>query len=267
MAHTLWSEAARWFGRSASPQSVDDGRQRLSVLMYHKVLPRAVDPWTVAKDQLAAQLDWLVARDFTAITCRQLIDRLDHQTPLPQRPILITFDDGYVNNVEHAQPLLAERALCATMFVPTAYLGSANLWDQGDHPILSAADLRALPADVFEIALHSHRHENYERMSADQIADDVRLSVTTLRDSGVAWTPAIAYPFGRFPRRRRDFAVFCQRLAASGIRCGFRIGNRVNRLPIRDRFLMERIDIRATDALADFERKVIRGARWRIGMT
>lgn len=259
-----WRSMAARFGQPRRHCSSEcAGRSsRLHVLMYHKVLPVPADPWTVSPEQLAAQLDLLITRGHTAIACRQIIEHLDSGRPLPDRPVLITFDDGYVNNLTHALPVLRERGLRATLFVPTGYLGLTNQWDQGQESLLGEAALRSLDEHVFEVGLHSHRHQNYRGMTIEQIADDLRQCVARLRAARINAVPAIAYPYGGFPRGRARFRDLERMLASQGMRCGFRIGNRPNRLPLRERFRIERIDVRRDDDLVRFERKLDRAARW-----
>ncbi len=78
----------------------------LPILMYHQVSRDRRDPLTVTVDQFASQLDYLAAEGYRSITCRELIAHLDHGAALPDRGVLLTFDDGYLNNLELAYPLL-----------------------------------------------------------------------------------------------------------------------------------------------------------------
>ena len=112
------------------------GRDRLTVLAYHRV----VDPARPAGGHLpnvsadapgfAAQLDWVGDR-FDVISLGDLLAWLDGDGSLPRRPLLITFDDGYRDNLEVAAPLLAERGMPAVLFLATGPLdgGAPFHWD------------------------------------------------------------------------------------------------------------------------------------------
>ena len=100
----------------------------LTVLAYHRV----IDPAAAAGAYLpnvsatpagfAAQLDFLAAR-YDIIAAEDLVAWLEERGPLPPRPLLITFDDGYRDNHENAFPLLRERNLPAVIFLATDYIG------------------------------------------------------------------------------------------------------------------------------------------------
>ncbi len=94
----------------------------LPILMYHHVDPTRKDALTVTAEQFAAQLRFLATAGYQSITCRDVVDHLEHGTALPARPVLLTFDDGYVNNLEYAYPLLVEHGFKATIFLPVGLL-------------------------------------------------------------------------------------------------------------------------------------------------
>jgi len=113
------------------------GRRRLTVLAYHRVAD-ARDPGlrgfagnvSASPAAFAEQMDWL-ARHFEVVSLEDVLAWLDGDAELPDRPALITFDDGYRDNLEIAAPLLAERGLPATLFLTTDPTdgGPALYWD------------------------------------------------------------------------------------------------------------------------------------------
>jgi len=107
-----------------------DGAQRqirVPVLMYHylSVPPANADIYrkdlSVAPELFAQHLDRIRAEGYTTITPYDFIAALQTGTPLPEKPVLITFDDGYRDNYENAFPLLRERGMVATFFVVTDF--------------------------------------------------------------------------------------------------------------------------------------------------
>ncbi len=105
------------------------GRARLSVLIYHRVLP-APDwrgptlPDMVRFDQ---QLCWLKAY-FRVLPLAEATRRL-HDGSLPARAAAITFDDGYADNYTCALPVLRKHGLHATFFIATGYLDGGVMWN------------------------------------------------------------------------------------------------------------------------------------------
>jgi len=69
----------------------------LRVLMYHKVAKEKTDFLTVSEEQLKMQLNWLKGH-YNFISLKQLTNFIKKNEPLPDKPLLITFDDGYLNN-------------------------------------------------------------------------------------------------------------------------------------------------------------------------
>jgi peptidoglycan/xylan/chitin deacetylase (PgdA/CDA1 family) len=225
-------------------------RPALRVLCYHRILPTRSSPYTVTTDQLDAQLSYLVRSGFHFIRARDLLS----DSPLPTRPLLLTFDDGYVDTLEHALPVLRRHGAKATVFIVTAYTGDRARWDDNGAALMSAQQLRELDPEIIELALHSHSHRAFDAMTIDDIEDDLRKNLEFFRRYALAVTPALAYPYGSRPKRR--MAELSSRLASLGIPLAFRLGNRLNRLPITAPYEIQRINVNGEASDAVFRRKL-----------
>ncbi len=230
------------------------GRRGLRVLMYHKVSPVSEDEHTVNVARLERQLRWLRDEKFQFTTLADLLRGV-----LPARPVLVTFDDAYVNTLEVARPVLRALSVPAVVFVPTAFIGQTSAWDRDPQPLMDVGQLRALAGDGFELALHSHRHENFAGLTSAQIMADVRESMVTIRRLGLTTAPAFAYPYGGRPRDRRVRATMQAVLRTCGVTLAFRVGNRVNALPLADPLEIQRLSIRGDESFWAFQRKVAWG--------
>jgi peptidoglycan/xylan/chitin deacetylase (PgdA/CDA1 family) len=105
------------------------GRGRLSIFIFHRVLaepdplfPRAVD--RAAFDQLVG---W-ITRWFTVLPLHEALRQL-RDDELPAAAAAITFDDGYADNLEQAEPVLRKHGACATLFVATGFLDGGCMWN------------------------------------------------------------------------------------------------------------------------------------------
>ena len=78
------------------------------VLLYHHFAETAEIDTVVSAQQFRQQMAALRDSGFTAITLEQMLDYVDHGTPLPEKPVLITMDDGYTSNLTIAAPILEE---------------------------------------------------------------------------------------------------------------------------------------------------------------
>jgi peptidoglycan/xylan/chitin deacetylase (PgdA/CDA1 family) len=232
----------------------------LPILMYHKVSRDHADALTISVAHLDSQISYLKAQGYQSVSFADLKAALDHQRPLPPKPILLTFDDASLDTYELAYPILRERAFKATVFLPVAFIGKTSTWAGGDsQPVMSYEQIRQLAGSQIEFGLHSYLHENYEHYSPAQIETDVSDCVRTLEENGCTFTRVFAYPYGRMPtdpvarralqdafrRHKIDFAV--------------RIGSRINPLPPSEPYELKRTGINGTDSFREFKIKLRTG--------
>ena len=90
---------------------------RLPVLMYHHFSQEAGSGFTVSAARFREQMSALKAAGYTAVSIAQVVDYGQGGTPLPDKPVLITMDDGYTSNLDIAAPILEDLGLCAAVFV------------------------------------------------------------------------------------------------------------------------------------------------------
>lgn len=150
-------------GRARGPED-----QPVPILMYHAVTrspAAATRALSVTPDAFAEQMAMVTAYGCTPLTTAQLATRWRTGRPLPPRPVLITFDDGYEGVHRHALPVLAELALPATVFVTTGWL--RGLHEVGGAPdrMLDWGQVRELAAAGVEIGGHSHTHPQLDQLT------------------------------------------------------------------------------------------------------
>jgi peptidoglycan/xylan/chitin deacetylase (PgdA/CDA1 family) len=109
----------------------------LTVVMFHRVIDRAdpgfdqADPEYTVEPGLFDQLLGFFCDQYSVVSLADVIDAADRRRPLPRHPLLITFDDGWADNLRYAAPLLSRRGLPAVVFVVAeALLSPANNWWQ-----------------------------------------------------------------------------------------------------------------------------------------
>ncbi|GAA0856947.1 polysaccharide deacetylase family protein [Aliiglaciecola litoralis] len=102
---------------------------KLSILIYHQVLEEfdPMRPYEVTADTFDWQMA-LISRYFTPISLSDAAKHLENNT-LPAKAICVTFDDGYLNNLTVAQPILAKYGVPATVYVATAFTEGADMWN------------------------------------------------------------------------------------------------------------------------------------------
>lgn len=111
-----------------------------AILLYHRVASPQFDPWglAVAPATFDAQMAWL-ARHRRPLSIDAFVEGLDRGR-LPRGAVAITFDDGYLDNLQHARPTLQRYAMTATLFLATGYVadGGSYWWDRLADAILAS---------------------------------------------------------------------------------------------------------------------------------
>ncbi len=181
-----------------------DGQVRTAqvpILMYHYVgeNPPGADAirldLTVPPDRFEAQLAYLQGAGYTSITLEDLVLYLTRGQPLPEKPIIFTFDDGYLDNFLYAFPLLRQYGFTGTFFVVTGFL------DEGRAGYLSWEQARLMQANGMEIESHSVSHEDLAGAPAAFVTEQVAESRARIEQELGKPTRFFAYPFGSYDRR------------------------------------------------------------------
>ena len=127
------------------------------ILMYHRIAEPDLDPWglSVSPDHFAEQLE-VINKYFHPLSMPEFIGHLECGR-VPNRSIVVTFDDGYVDNLQHAKPLLERYDVPATIFLVTeAIVEERNFWwDELEWALLQPGTL----PDWLELRLNSSNYE------------------------------------------------------------------------------------------------------------
>jgi peptidoglycan/xylan/chitin deacetylase (PgdA/CDA1 family) len=181
------TSASLILGRVAKLLSPAGPHARLSILIYHRVLPEA-DPMlpTEPDSEAFAWQMQVVARHFTVIHLSEAAKRLK-AGDLPSRALSITFDDGYANNASVALPILQEYGLPATFFITSGYLNSGRLmWN--DTIIEALRQMSGQTLDLRHLGLGTLATANMEqrRNTAEALIAKLKYLSQEERDDRVA---------------------------------------------------------------------------------
>lgn len=223
-------------------------QNRLVILMYHQVEPETHEDLTVSLQSLEQQFSYLSKEKYTS----KFFSELDTPT---KKNIIITFDDGYRNNFDYLPPLLEKYNLKATIFIPTAFIEKGYK----DFKMMTFEEIRKLDQKYFEIALHSHSHENLKHVSADFAEKDLKRNMEILEAQNIKYSRVLAYPYGKYPVKKSEKTNFFSILKEIGIDFAVRIGNKINYFPTWHPYELCRIDIKGKDSLIKFKLKLIFG--------
>ncbi|HBE17055.1 MAG TPA: polysaccharide deacetylase, partial [Cyanobacteria bacterium UBA11367] len=119
-------------------------RNGVLILLYHRISDLPSDPYllNVTPEHFAEHLAVLQGSGCTIMSLHQLMRSLQERT-LPDRGIVVTFDDGYADNLYHAKPLLEKYRVPATVFVTSGYVGQQQefWWDEVERLLLQPGTL------------------------------------------------------------------------------------------------------------------------------
>jgi peptidoglycan/xylan/chitin deacetylase (PgdA/CDA1 family) len=226
---------------------------RLPILMYHHITPEKGQGLTISVKNLEDQFAYLSKNGYRTLHFKEL---LKTEKPLSGKNIVITFDDGYVSHKELALPLLKKYNLKATFFVPLDFLGKTDTWNTSSLEIMTVEQLRSLDSKTVELGFHSFYHKKYTELSNAEIEADTRRCKEFVSENKLKFSPVLAYPYGKFPKEKTLLGIFKKILQQNGIEYGLRIGNRINTLPFKKPYEIQRIDIKGEFSLLKFKQKI-----------
>ncbi|SUX47714.1 polysaccharide deacetylase family protein [Chryseobacterium indoltheticum] len=226
-------------------------KESIRILMYHQVLPKSTaykNDLIVTVENLEEQLTY-IKNNFTTVFFRDL-----EASKSVENKIILTFDDGYYNNLQYLIPLLEKHQLKATIFIPTELI--QNNINGKERVYMNFDEIRSLNSKLIEIALHSHSHRNFSQLKLQEAEMDLLKNIEILEQSRINFTKVLAYPYGKFPKEKERRKEFFEMLEKIGITSAMRIGNNIAAYPFKNRFEVNRIDIKYGDTLKTFKRKL-----------
>ena len=172
----------------------------LPIITYHHVGPRTAGiKWRslfVSPRLFARQMSELANAGFRTAT-------LDDPRPLagnPDRRFVVTFDDGYVDTLEHAAPVLARHGFTAIQYLVADQIGGRNEWDiaEGERPspLMDEAQVRAWLAAGHAIGSHTRTHPRLTRLSRSAQREELRVSRLRLEDRFGVRVDHFCFPYG-----------------------------------------------------------------------
>ena len=179
--------------------------QRVPVLMYHEIADQAAsaDPFAVAPDVFARHLAYLREAGFNTLTAGELAAFLaDGTGSLPERPVVLTFDDGYGDFYTAALPVMKQHGFTGTLFQTTGWVGKKDVSQR----MLNWRELAEIEQAGIEIGAHTVRHPQLDQLSDTDLRDELHASKSALEDRLGLAVPGLAYPYGYSSRRVRDIA-------------------------------------------------------------
>ncbi|MFD4505778.1 polysaccharide deacetylase family protein [Streptomyces sp. NPDC058457] len=220
------------------------------ILMYHSVATAPNDATralSVAPEAFAEQMALIGDLGLTPVDTAALAAGWRSGGPLPDRPVLITFDDGYEGVHRHALPVLAKHGFASTLFVSTGWIRGAYDTGGGLDAMLDWDQVRELAGAGCEIGGHSHTHPQLDQLDDDRLRAELVRSREIVTDELGAAPDSFAYPYGYSSRRVR------QAVRAAGYAQALAVGNGLARRR-QGPFALQRVTVRRSTGAEEFTR-------------
>lgn len=239
----------RTIGETATTLGAVDGAgsRTLRVLMYHKVNDKPENPVTVPTGVFAEQMAHLKELGYVVVGLDAVLDHYVDGTPLPEGAVLITFDDGYRDNLDNALPALEAHGYPAVLFAPVGYVGERFPLPHDEHlaergivnPTLDWGELRELESAGVRVESHGISHRPLAELEVDEAAREIAISKLRLEERLGRPVRAFAYVKGSEAHFR---PVHLSLLRQAGYDIGFTSVSGANG-PQTDRFRLRRYNV------------------------
>jgi peptidoglycan/xylan/chitin deacetylase (PgdA/CDA1 family) len=232
------------FTTSAGNAGVHAHNRPVPILMYHVIAnptPTVASPELfVRPSDFAAQMRWLAAHGFHAVTLQQVYDYWLRGTPLPKEPIVLSFDDGYLGQHTHAMPVLRKLHWPGVLNLKVDALKSRYT--------LPPWRVRQMLAAGWELDAHTITHPDLTRVDDAQLWQEVHGSRVDLQRLFHVPVDFFCYPSGRYNAH----------VVAAVRRAGYLGATTTNYGLARphDLYTLSRIRINGSDRLAGFAHKL-----------
>ena len=196
-----------------NPAAFTANLKPIAILTYHQIdtIPPKGAPFRsiyVTPTAFARQMAMLKLFGYTGLSMSALMPYLRGERF--GKVVGITLDDGYLNNLTHALPVLQRHGFSATCYALSQLAGKTNVWDaeigMAQTPLMNAAQMRQWVAGDQEIGSHTRHHVRLPHIDAAKARDEIIQSKAELQD--VLGTPVnhFCYPYGEFTPMHTELA-------------------------------------------------------------
>lgn len=175
-----------WLTMTPAPQGV-------LVLEYHHICDEIGDDggaYAVPPADFQEQLDYLRAEGYTTITMQDFARAKKGKQELPEKPVILTFDDGYEDNYTVLLPILEERGMQGTVYMITNSIGRKGY--------LSWNQLRDMQNRGIELGSHTANHQPLTSLDREKQAEEMKLSKLLMEWNGLRTIFTFSYPNGAY---------------------------------------------------------------------
>ncbi len=171
--------------------SIPAGSVTAPILLYHHVSTNSETQnsrYNIPPEKFEEQIKWLFDNGYQTITVSELANLIYSGGEIPQRPVVITFDDGNIDNYNNAFPILKKYGFVATFYVVQTYINGEGM--------ISTDQLKEMAHAGWEIGSHSKTHARLPAISEELLPEEIRMSKLNLEEKLGVSINSFAYPYG-----------------------------------------------------------------------
>jgi len=200
-------------------------KKKVPILMYHSISQHASSKFAqfaVSPGTFARQMEYLYQKAYHTLTVTQFIGIVQRGEVLPERPIILTFDDGFADFFTDALPVLRQYGFVATLYVATGFVNATSRWlereGEADRPMLSWDQLTEISRHGIECGAHSHTHPQLDTLPLFQAQEEIVMSKAILERHLEQKIVSFAYPFGYYTAKIKKFVQMSGYLSACAVK-------------------------------------------------
>ncbi|MCB4756986.1 MAG: polysaccharide deacetylase family protein [Elusimicrobia bacterium] len=240
-------------------------KEGIPILLFHKVgvPPKGskLEKLWVSIDHFKKQMNTLARLGYQAVTFKDIYRFWDGGPPLPQKPVVITFDDGYLSNFTEAFPVMKELGFRGVVFVVVETVGGQNEWHnpktEARVPMATWAQLAELRNAGWEIGSHTLTHRNLATLELEDVQREMDKSRLAIGQYLGEIPQTFAYPYGG--GEDRDDIRACAKKSGYRLGVGIHAGKWTLAEFQKCPFALPRVFVRGDDLMYDFHLQLTRG--------
>lgn len=232
---------------------------RFIILMYHMVskpLNSNEIKYACPPELFEQHMAMLKKSGYSPVSLDAIDQHIKFNSPLPEKTVAITLDDGFEDNYTNAFPILSKYKIPATIFLATGCLGGYNEWmnksNFSKRAMLSWQQIKRMAQQGIEFGAHTVNHPRLPELNTDEAKKEITLSKQEIENALGKPCKHFAYPYGLFTNQNRNaveeagFSLACSTLS------GFNNAE-------RDPFILHRIEVYGNDPCWKLKQKMTFG--------
>jgi peptidoglycan/xylan/chitin deacetylase (PgdA/CDA1 family) len=171
--------------------NLEYNNKSVPVLMYHSIGQAKFNPYVVSPTKFQEDMEYLKDNNYNTLSIDDFYRFIVDDEPIPQKSVLITFDDGYQDNYTQAYPILKKLGFKATIFVITGYLNKGNMY-------LTTDELLAMEKNGIDIESHTVKHDKLGKETYSEQLNTLKESKSFLENLFNKKIEFLSYPFDSY---------------------------------------------------------------------